>query len=670
MKKYQTRIAKRRWRTFRLYSYIAIFLIFLISGSLFFFNQYVKSLGPPQLVVSQSSLYYAQDGEVIGVSHSGEQRYWVSLDEVPEHFLDAVVAIEDRNFYSHPGFDFKRIGGAILANMKSGGKQQGASTITQQYARNLFLTMDKTWSRKMKEAFYTIRLESFYSKEQILEGYINTINFGHGSYGVEAASKYYYGKNADELSLAEASMLAGIPKGPSSFSPLNDFDKAKNRQKLILQAMVDEGYITDSEATQAAEEELHFIGERPYSDDQIAPYFLAEVKKELLTTVGLTDEIIALGGLKVYTTLDTKQQTIAEELVQNEMTDNQEMQIGFAAINPANGFVTAMIGGRDFSESSFNRVTQAVRQPGSTVKPFLYYAALEHGFTPATTLKSERTIFQLDEQAEYAPNNYNEVFANREITMSEALAVSDNIYAVKTHLFLGMDQLVSVLQKLGISTKLEEVPSLALGTSGVKVMDLLTAYGVLANGGREIQPVFIQKVVDPFGKVIYENESTENVLLDYNKVFIINQLMTGMFDASLSTFTSVTGSTIAEQLRRDYAGKSGSTDTDYWMVGYTPSLASIVWTGYDQGKTLTTFHEKRYAKEIWAQFMEQAIEGEAEYLHTFQPPVGVEAVPIDPVTGKLATEYCPVVRLTYFEKETAPLDYCDEHHPEPPDEDQ
>ncbi|WP_430413648.1 transglycosylase domain-containing protein [Lederbergia citrea] len=658
----ETRMRRRKWRNFRLFAFTSILAVGAAGMILFSLYLYAKILGPPPLAIPQSTLYYANDGSVIGESNSGEKRYWVKLEDMSPDTIKAVIAIEDRTFYNHYGFDVKRIGGAVLANAKAMRKVQGASTITQQYARNLFLTMDKTWKRKISEAFYAIRLEINYDKNQILEGYLNTISYGHGAYGIEAASEFYFGKSAKELSLAESAMLSGIPKGPGIYSPLISFEKAKSRQLLVLKSMQETGTISKEEARAAAEEKLVFTGEHLHHRAESAPYFYDAVRKELLTSVGLDERSITLGGLKVYTTLDSRQQEIAEKVVAETIPESSDMQLGFAAMDPKTGFVTALVGGKDYKESPFNRATQAVRQPGSTIKPLLYYAALERGFTPSTMMRSELTTFKYDdEKAEYAPHNFNNKYADGEITMAQALAVSDNIYAVKTHLFLGQDVLVDTAKRFGITTDMKKVPSLALGTSGVKVVELLNAYSMIANGGKKVEPVFIQKVEDSRGKVIYEAKQNNEQILKRDLAYVMSQMMTGMFDVKLNGYATVTGASIADQTSRVYAGKSGSTKSDSWMAGFTPGIAAAVWTGYDKGDEITLSADKQYAKNIWLKFMERSIKGQPEEFHIFKPPTGVVAVPIDPENGKLASDLCPVFRLTYFATGTEPDEICTDH---------
>ena len=622
---------------------------------------YAKILGAPPLAVPQSTLFFASDGTLIGESNSGQKRYWVPLGDISPDLINATVSIEDKNFYEHNGFDYKRIAGAILADVKAMAKVQGASTITQQYARNLFLEHDKTWSRKLYEAFYAIRIEMNYSKEEILEGYLNTIYYGNGAYGVQAASQFYFGKNASELSLAESSMLAGVPKGPGLYSPLESLENATKRQAIILNSMVENGYITKDTAQKTKETPLTFVGKHPHKTVEAAPYFQDAVKNALKNQLKLSEKTIALGGLKVFTTLNLKQQEAAEKQIQETIASSSEIQVGLIAMDPKNGYVKAMVGGRDYEASPFNRAVQAIRQPGSTIKPILYYAALNQGFTPSSTMRSEKTTFILDDgHTDYAPQNFNNKYADGEITLAQALAVSDNIYAVKTHLFMGAEALINTVKKLGISTKMDSVPSLALGTSGVRVIDMANAYSQFANGGKKVTPTLITKVEDYNGKVIYENKQETEQLLDPAKAYVMTHMMTGMFDAKLNGYAKVTGNSLINDITRPYAGKSGSTETDSWMIGFTPQLVTAVWAGHDVGKPITLTAEKSYAKNIWATFMEEALKGKP--IKGFNPPKeGVLGVYVNPENGKLASKDCPVRRFTYFVAGTEPTEYCTDH---------
>jgi penicillin-binding protein 2D len=622
---------------------------------------YAKILGAPPLAVPQSTLFFASDGTLIGESNSGQKRYWVPLEEISPHLIHATVSIEDKNFYEHNGFDYKRIIGAILADIKAGAKVQGASTITQQYARNLFLEHDKTWSRKLHEAFYAIRIEMNYSKEEILEGYLNTIYYGNGAYGVQAASQFYYGKNASELSLAESSMLAGVPKGPSHYSPLASLENATKRQGIILNTMVENGYIKKETALKTKGTPLTFTGAHPHKRVEAAPYFQDAVRNALKNQLNLDERTIELGGLKVYTTLDLKQQQAAENQIQETIASESEIQVGLVAMDPKNGHIKAMVGGRNYDESPFNRAVQAIRQPGSTIKPILYYAALSQGFTPSSTMRSEKTTFKLDDgRAEYSPHNFNNKYADGEITLAQALAVSDNIYAVKTHLFMGAKTLINTVKNFGISTKMDSVPSLALGTSGVRVIDMANAYSLFANGGKKVEPTLITKVEDYNGNVIFERNHEPQKVLDPAKAYVMTQMMTGMFDKKLNGYAKVTGNSLIDDITRPYAGKSGSTETDSWMIGFTPQLVTAVWAGHDVGKPITLTAEKSYAKNIWARFMEESLKGKP--VKAFAPPKeGVIGVYVNPENGKLASKDCPVRRFTYFVAGTEPTEYCTDH---------
>jgi 1A family penicillin-binding protein len=652
------------WNRIRVIRYIRAIFFFgffafsLLTISLFCVLIYAKMAPVLNLNVAKTSVFFATDGSVIGESN-GEKRYWIPINDVPIYIQNATIAIEDQHFEQHHGFDVKRTLKVAIADLLSMSKKQGASTITQQYARNLYLSHDKTWTRKIQEALYALRLESHYSKNEILEGYLNTIYYGHGAYGIEAASRLYFNKSARALTLAEASMLVGIPKGPSTYSPYLSIKNATTRQHLVLAAMVEQHKLSTLEEKKALQEKIYLQPQKKEVNLVSAPAFLGEVKKQLLS-LPLTDEERASGGLHIYTTLDPVMQNKAKTSVSNAIAATNDLQIGFVAMDPKNGYVKALIGGRYDEPGSFNRATQAIRQPGSTIKPLLYYAALEHGFTPSTKMKSEPTTFKLkDGKSTYSPHNFNQKYGNREVTLAQALALSDNIYAVKTHLFLGEKTLVKTAKRFGITTPMKPVPSLALGTSGVRVIDMVNAYGMLDNGGKEIKPHFITKITKADGTVLFQSEVKKNQVLDKRLSFVMTDMLTGLFDPKLNDYTQVTGTTLLPILTRKYAGKSGTTNTDYWMIGYTPQLVSGVWTGYDDGHAITLQKDKMVAKSVWAHFMESALQ-KKQHL-SFSPPKGVKRVLIDPQNGKLSNSLCPVTRWTYFVKGTEPVEWCQEH---------
>ncbi|BDG49156.1 transglycosylase domain-containing protein [Parageobacillus sp. KH3-4] len=648
------------WKYIRAFVFISLILAIFFAVALAGLIAFAKLKGAPPLAVPQTTIFYADDGSKIGESDNGQTRYWVNIEDISPYIVQATIAVEDRKFYEHHGFDIKRIAGAVVANIKAMAKVQGASTITQQYARNLFLNHDKTWTRKLQEALYTIRLEANYSKKQILEGYLNTIYYGHGAYGIEAASHYYFGKPAKKLTLSEAAMLAGIPKGPYYYSPFIDEKRAKARQKTVLSSMAKAGYISGKEAEQAYQTPLVYSRHHEAKKKKIAPYFQDVVKYALRNQLGLDERTIETGGLRVYTSLDPKMQEIAERKIHDIIDPHSNIQVALVAMDPRSGEVKALVGGRNYDKSPFNRAVQAERQPGSTFKPFLYYAAIQQGFTPSTQMRSELTTFTFDDgKATYTPRNYNNYYANDEITLAQAIALSDNVFAVKTHLFIGEDKLVETAKKLGITSKLKAVPSLALGTSPVKVIDMVKAYSAFANNGKKVEPIFIKKVVNHQGETIYEYKPSGKQALDPDAAYVTAQLMTGMFDPKLNDYTTVTGQSIRKQITRPYAGKSGTTKTDSWMIGFAPQLVAGVWTGYDRGETMDKIAEKQYAKQIWVQFMEESLRGKPK--KKFKPTKGVVGVYVDPDNGKLATKSCPVKRLTYYIAGTEPTDYCTDH---------
>ncbi|GAB6252289.1 PBP1A family penicillin-binding protein [Bacillus cereus] len=650
----------------KLKKYKRLFFTAMFSCVLFFvFSFFViiivaKIMGPPPVAVPQTSVFYANDDTVIGQSNEMQKRYNVPLNEISPYVKEATLSIEDQRFYKHHGFDMKRIAGAIVADLKAMAKVQGASTITQQYARNLYLDHDKTWKRKLLEAMYTIRLEVNYNKNHILEGYLNTIYYGHGAYGIEAASRLYFDKTAKELTLAEASMLAGIPKGPSVYSPFLKEDRAKGRQALILDEMVEQGYITKQQATLAKKEPLTFASLDTKKVAEVAPYFQDAVQASLLRDVGLDEQALQRGGLRIYTTLDPKLQAVAEQAVKDHIPDTTNIQTALVSMNPKTGEVAALVGGTDYTTSQFNRATQAIRQPGSTFKPFLYYAALERGFTPATRLKSEYTVFTLgDGVSKYKPKNYKDYYADDFVTMAQALAVSDNIYAVKTNLFLGDDALAKTAKQFGIKSALKDVPSLALGTSPVKPIEMVNAYSMFANGGKEVKPTFIRRIMDHEGNILYDAHLESKQVLDKSKAFVMEEMMTGMFNKKLSSYAAVTGQSMLSKLSRTYAGKSGSTETDSWMIGFTPQIVTGVWVGYDQPKSISNVAEQGYAKKIWTDTMEKGLDGQPK--KEFKQPGDVVAVNINPENGKIATKNCPISVKMYFAKGTEPTEYCMDH---------
>jgi penicillin-binding protein 2D len=645
---------KRRifWRKISLLTLTMLTAMLTLFGSL---RLYAQIAGAPSLSVPKASVFLDNNDHQIGDKFTAERRYWVGLDEISPFVLDAVIATEDRNFYKHHGFDYKRIAGAVLKDVKTRRKAEGASSITQQYARNLYLTHAKTWSRKINEALYAYRLELFYDKDTILEGYLNTVYFGHGMYGVEAASKYYFGKSAKDLTLEESAVIIAIAKGPSVYSPVDHPNNSAKRKELILALMRNQGFITENQAKRAMEVPIALKAEEWIDAKRVAPYFLDEVWREAEKILSEKGRSPAEGGWTIRTTLDQHHQRTAEEVIAKWMPKSG-LQVGFISIEPESGGITSIVGGVDYNESPFNRATQAKRQPGSAMKPILYAAALENGFNPLTFLLPERTIFTYDDKT-YEPKNVNGKFASHPISLAQALAISDNVYAVKTWQEVGLKNYQGMANRLGLDVELPSAPATALGTTEVSLLKITNAFSRIAASGLDIEATTINSITDAEGKVVYKKptKKVKRVLSEQDS-FVLTHLMTGMFDPVFNDYSSSTGLSMRPKMTRPYAAKSGTTLWDQHLIGYSPSLAAGIWTGYDVDLRLESAEDKAASKKIWIEFMEAAHSGKPA--EPFVPPAGVNGVIIDIETGGLAVTECEKQRLVYVKEKDMPQKLC------------
>ncbi len=621
-----------------------VFLLFLIFNIVFYAYCFIT----PKISINENQAYYLYDSENKLIFDENED--WIKLENISPHLVNATIYTEDKLFYKHLGFDYFRILKAILNNIKSMSLSEGASTITQQYARNLFLSYDKNWGRKIDEAILAAELETHYSKDEILEGYLNTINYG-GVYGIENASWYYFGHGADSLDLAEASMLAGIPQSPSNYSPLVNEELAKKRQKTVLNSMYKNGIINHEELMWAYNKKLNYLGKMKQSKLENVLYFRDAVLEELNYIDTIPKSLIETGGLKIYTTLDSKAQEDLESAIKNNMNKDSKMQVAGMMMNPKTGGVMAMIGGTDYSNSQFNRAMKSKRQVGSIMKPILYYAALENGFTSASTFTSEKTTFNFSNNQTYMPSNYNDVYANGPITMGAAISYSDNIYAVKTNLFMGENNLVNMSERLGIRSKLDAVPSLALGTSEISMMEMVSAYGIIANGGNSIRSHFIEKVEDKDGNVLYQYRYDSENILDSSLTYIISEMLTYTYDKSFIDYNYPTLISLLPKITNKYAIKSGTTDTDMWIIGYNKNAVLSIWNGYDDNKAIEN-GEGGYHKDIWIDTMESYLKDKDN--SWYDMPDDVVGVMVNPINGKLAKEGDKLSKIFYFLKGTEP----------------
>lgn len=610
---------------------------------------YIYAYLSPKIVLNSANsiILYDQNEDVIFASNNSKS--WVSKDEISDYIKNATIAIEDKNFYNHHGFDYLRILKAMYLNIKNKAIVQGASTISQQYVKNLYLDFDKTWKRKIEEAFLTLKLEVHYNKDEILEGYLNTINYGQGNYGIESASEYYFNKKAKDISLEEAIMLAGIPRSPENNNPISNYDNCIKRAKLVAKAMYENEYITEEEYNSLFQNHIEIYGKRNTNNMQTLMYYHDAVMEELNNITNIPKSLIKSGGIKIYTTYNAITQKTLDESIQDNVKDDTT-QIASIVINPSSGGVMALAGGTNYAKSQFNRVTQSKRQVGSTIKPFLYYTALENNMTESSTFLSEKTEFVFSNNQTYSPKNHSNTYGNKEISMAAALAYSDNVYAVKTHLFLGEEQLVNTLKLTGLKQSLQAVPSLALGAQEINMLDYATSYNTLANYGTKTDIHFIEKVEDSYGNLIYKHKEDKEEVLDKDYVFIINEMLTNTYNSTFIDYLNPTVIYLNSKISRKYALKSGTTENDYWIVGYNPDILMIVWAGNDMNENVDSSYSKK-VKNIWCNTVE-TYEKDKE-ITWYEMSDNIVGVPLDAITAKPSTSQDKNI-IYYFKKGSEP----------------
>ena len=560
----------------------------------------------------------------------------MKLSEVPKNLQNAFIATEDNRFYSHHGIDPIGILRAVWVNIVHDGVAEGGSTITQQLARNAFLTQDRTFKRKIMEALLALRIEQHYTKQEILEMYMNQIYFGQGAYGVQTASHVYFDKDVQDLSLAQMAILAGLPQSPNYYSPFNNLKAAKARQAVVLGQMVKYDYLSADQAEEAKNADLHLL-DKPKSSNGYGrmSYFVDYVINEVSERYG--DNAIYKEGMKIYTTIDMKAQRAAEQAMENlpnYYTDEnglQQPQGALISINPHNGHIVAMVGGR--GTDSFNRTTMAVRQPGSAFKPFVYLAALKNGDTPGTVYVDKPSEFN-----GWKPQNYSRRHSGA-MTMRNAVAHSNNVVAVLAADKVGMSNVLDLAEKMGISTldkHGDDNLAVALGglTKGVTPMDMAVAYGVLANNGVKVKPVAITKIIDRNGNIVEEGSVEETRVVEPKYAY----MMTNMLESVIKFGTGGNA-----YFGRPVAGKTGTTDEekDAWFAGYTPDLVTVVWMGDDSGsETLHGTTGGQTPAIIWRQYMQAALADTPASNFTVPEGVGPEAYAgnTNPATDKKKDE--------------------------------
>ncbi len=573
---------------------------------------------------------YADNNELIDEFFL-EDRKVVTYEDIPKIVIQAFIAAEDSRFFQHGGFDTQSMFRAFFKNVQAGHIVQGGSTITQQVAKQLYLSPEKKYTRKIKEALLALKIEKYLTKEEIITLYLNHIYLGHGTYGIEAAAQGYFGKNARELTLAEAAVLAGLPKAPNAYSPYSHPDKSYQRQTYVLNRMLEDGYITEKERARALATRVKLRSIKP--KDKIAAYFIENIRRYILEKYG--GDVLYKEGLEVYTTLNIKMQTAARDAVEQGVAEVEEregykkgeLQGAFYAMDAKTGAVMAMVGGRSFQRSEFNRATQSRRQPGSAFKPLIYTAAFDKGMTPSTVIVDSPIAYPDPQQPDgmWTPQNFDRKFLGP-TTIHNALIHSRNIVSIKILEEIGLDYAISYAKNMGITSPLSRNLSLALGTAGVTLQELVQAYGVIANQGQRVQPFFITKIVDRTGHVFEETHPKVEQVIDPRIAFMTTCIMQDVVESGTAQ--------MIKSLGRPVAGKTGTTDDtrDAWFLGFTPSIVAGAWVGFDQERAMGRQEVGgRAAAPIWLYFAQKALDDSPA--ESFPIPEGIVFVKVNRKTG-------------------------------------
>lgn len=558
--------------------------------------------------LAQRSIVYSRDGETMAVLKAEENRSPVDLKQVPEHLVDAVIAVEDERFWQHGGVDIRSTGRAMMSNVEAGGVTQGGSTITQQLVKNTLVTPERSLGRKMKEAVLALRVEGELSKEEILEKYLNTVYFGSGAYGVQAAAETYFGVDVEQVTVGQSALLAGIIRNPTGYEPFRNPEQAKERRSTALDQMVKEGYLEPSEADLLRVEPLPTVPHNvlPTPND----YFVEEVKQRLLDDPRLGEtaqeryNAVFKGGLQIFTTMDPRMQAIGEEKVTSILPRSKSgVTAALVTVEPYSGAVRAMVGGPNFEQARYNLVTQGLRQPGSSWKVFVLMAGIEAGYGPRHTINGTSPCPVRAGGRPWLPSNYGEATGGV-ASVTTAMAKSYNCAFVRMGLKVGLEEVTDVARRLGITSPLDDVPAMTLGTEEVRPLDMASAYGTLANDGLRHEPYFVERVLDRSGKVIFEGPDAGEQVVDVNHARIATQIMRSVVSGGTGTRASLPG--------RQVAGKTGTSQNyeNAWFVGYTPQLSTAVWMGSPVGNVpMGGVTGGSFPAAIFGAFMRAALAG-------------------------------------------------------------
>ncbi|MDO9556577.1 MAG: PBP1A family penicillin-binding protein [Coriobacteriia bacterium] len=600
----------------------------------------------------QTSVVYARDGAVITELFAEQNRTDVTFVQIPVQLRQAVISTEDQRFYEHNGVDPLGIARALWVDVTQG-KRHGGSTITQQYVVNTFVERESTVTRKLKEAILAYRLEKEYSKDEILTMYLNTIYFGHGAYGVQSAAETYFGKNVEDLTLAECAMIGGVIKAPGRYSPRIDPDAAKVRRDTVLGQMLEEAYVDQAEHDAAVAEE--FTLAQPKVDTVTpAPYFVEWVKQTLIDEYG--PDMVFKGGLHITTTIDLRMQQAAEDAIAAELDREDDPSASLVAIDPSTGEVLAMVGGRDFAIQQYNVAVQGHRQPGSSFKPFVLVTGLENGVLPEQTYESGPARLDIPGGQVWKVTGTS---AGGLMRLRQATEKSVNSVFAQLILEVGADTVVETAHRLGITSEVEAVPAIALGglRTGVTPLEMASAYGTLANQGTHIPPYGILEVKDATGEILETADAEGTEAISPAVAYLTTDMLEGVITKGTGT---------AAKIGRPAVGKTGTTQKyrDAWFCGYTPQITASVWVGYVEGQIeMSDVHGRKvtggsFPAEIWARFMKAALDGQPK--EDFERPKGLTSVSICLESGQLATEFCEKTGSALFLVGHTPVE-CELH---------
>lgn len=609
----------------RIIKYLSIFS-FITFFSLFIFFSCAKFI-PLDFTGKQEKItIYDVNQELIFESNFNKELHWVELEDYPDLVIDLILLIEDQRFYEHLGFDPIRIIKALINNIQAQKVVEGGSTISQQMAKNLFLTNEQTLSRKFSEIFVASQMEMQYSKEDILESYLNTLYFGHGIYGFHEASRFFFDQELKDCSIAQVTMMIGVINGPAIYSPYINYDASIDKTHTLLTYLKNVGYLNEKEYISSINENINLTEEKYEKSD--SSYFIQAVLDEIHHKKLDTSK-----GLSIYTSYDPNVQKALTNAIKKHASKD-ECETSGVILNPDNGNILALCGGKNSTTSEYIRPLYSKRQVGSTIKPLLYYKALEMGFTPSTSFMSSPTNFQVDDTTVYSPINYAQKYPYRDISMINAIAVSDNIYAMKTHLFLGMETLAEALEMFDI--KADPLPSLALGTSEMTLLQLTTIYNTFASMGIYHKPTLIQAIYQE-DQIVYDNNQEYKEVFNMDTTIILNQMLTSTFDLKNKTVTMPTLYNVQPNVK--VAAKSGTSDFDSLIVGFNPEYTVGIWSGFDDGRTLKEeyFHiSKNVFKDTFNTLYENDVYAWYPMTHNIESKI------VDPISGKealLGSEY-------------------------------